>query len=93
MGGGATAPSTDSRCSFNTRPRWPAHRRWSAARDYRRVSWEDLNAEGVVRLRWWTPEELRSVVDRIDFSPSRLPSLLGAFLADGPPTTVIDVGI
>lgn len=50
---------------------WPDHPRFSgqAERIYfvrcatfdpaPRLSWDDLNAEGMVALRWWTPAELR----------------------------------
>lgn len=84
---------------------WPDHPRFSgqAERIYfvrcaafdpsPRLSWEHLNAEGVVALRWWSPEELRDGEGTIDFSPSRLPMLVATLLGDGLPATVVDVGV
>ena len=84
---------------------WPDHPRFSgqAERIYfvrcaafdpiPSFSWEHLNAEGVVALRWWSLDELRDGEATTDFSPTRLPALMAAILADGPPATVIDVGV
>jgi double-stranded uracil-DNA glycosylase len=54
-------------------------------------STDQLAAEGVTALRWWTRAEL----DRGDalFSPRRLPSLVGDLLDQGPPSEPIDVGV
>lgn len=84
---------------------WPDHPRFSgqAERIYfvrcagfdptPRLSWEHLNAEGVVALRWWSLEELQGGDRTTDFSPSRLPALMATLLGEGLPATVIDVGV
>lgn len=57
------------------------------------MTWDQLNAEGVTALGWWTEDELVAAGEAgTDFAPSRLPELARAVLADGPPTSVIDVG-
>ena len=57
-----------------------------------RHSWEQLNAEYVFELRWWTLLELE-VAAETTFAPRRLPELVGRLLHDGPPTEPIDVGV
>lgn len=60
-----------------------------------RLTWEEMRAERVHELRWWTPAELASV-DRagdVVFAPRRLPELVAAVLTDGPPPSPIDAGI
>lgn len=52
---------------------------------------EDLAAEHVVGMRWWTPEELASTTEQ--FAPRRLPELLAQLRAAGPPDSVFDAGI
>jgi len=52
---------------------------------------EELAAEGMVDMRWWTAAELRAAT--VTFAPGRLPALVGDLLADGPPTTPIDAGV
>ena len=52
---------------------------------------EQLRAEGVTGMRWWTPTELAS--SEASFAPSRLPALLSALLREGPGDAPIDVGI
>jgi ADP-ribose pyrophosphatase YjhB (NUDIX family) len=56
-----------------------------------RLTWEQLHAEYVFELRWWTLEEL----ERTDavFAPRRLPELVAALLRDGPPAEPIDAGV
>jgi ADP-ribose pyrophosphatase YjhB (NUDIX family) len=56
-----------------------------------RLSWEQLEAEFVTDVRWWTLEELERSEER--FAPRRLHELLRALLQDGPPTEPIDVGV
>ncbi len=55
------------------------------------LSEEQLLAEFVTGLRWWTLEEL-AAADTV-FAQRALPTLLEALLADGPPSQPIDVGI
>ena len=56
-----------------------------------RHTWEQLNAEGVTALRWWTLAELEAAGD-VSFAPSRLPELLRGLLLHGPPTEPVEVG-
>jgi 8-oxo-dGTP diphosphatase len=56
-----------------------------------RFSWDELMAEGVTAIRWWTLGELEAA--EATFSPRRLPSLLRALIAHGPPGAPIDVGL
>ena len=55
------------------------------------LSWEQLNAEYLFELRWWTPAELDEAEET--FAPRRLPALLRELLRDGPPAEPIDVGV
>ncbi len=57
-----------------------------------RHSWEQLNAEYVFELRWWTPDSLEAAAETT-FAPRRLPELVRALLDDGPPSAPIDVGV
>ena len=56
------------------------------------LSWEQLNAEFVFDLRWWTLDEIRGATD-VRFVPGALAEHLAALLADGPPRRPIDVGV
>lgn len=59
-----------------------------------RFGWEQLRAERVHELRWWTPWELMTANDeRTRFAPRRLSELVHALLADGPPAAPIDTGV
>jgi hypothetical protein len=42
-------------------------------------------------VRWWTMAELKAA--RTLFAPRRLPELLRAILADGPPTEPLEIGL
>ena len=55
------------------------------------LSWEQLNAEYVFGLRWWTPAELEEAEET--FAPRRLPELVRSLLRDGPPAEPIDAGV
>jgi 8-oxo-dGTP pyrophosphatase MutT (NUDIX family) len=50
---------------------------------------EQLRAEGMGAVRWWTPAELAAAEDTEDtvFSPRALPRLVAELLHDGPPVT------
>lgn len=53
-------------------------------------SWEQLNAEGVTAVRWWTLDEL-DTADEL-FAPRRLPELIRRLLRDGPPHEPVEIG-
>ncbi len=56
-----------------------------------RFTAEQLAAEYVAGMRWWTPAELEAS-DEL-FAPRRLPELVAALLRDGPPGEPVDVGV
>jgi 8-oxo-dGTP diphosphatase len=56
------------------------------------LSREELRAESVTAIRWWTQEEL-AVSGDVRFAPRRLPELVCALLRDGPPPEPIDVSV
>jgi 8-oxo-dGTP pyrophosphatase MutT (NUDIX family) len=55
------------------------------------LSWEELRAEGMTAIRWWTRAELEAT-DAI-FAPRRLPLLLHELILHGAPAEPIDVGV
>jgi ADP-ribose pyrophosphatase YjhB (NUDIX family) len=56
-----------------------------------RFTAEELAAEYVTGVRWWTVEELAASGEL--FAPRRLPELVAALLRDGPPGEPVDVGV
>ena len=52
---------------------------------------EQLLAEGVSEVRWWTLDELERA--GAEFAPRRLPELLRGLVANGPPVAPVDVGV
>ena len=56
-----------------------------------RLTPDELRAEFVTDVRWWTAEELDA--SREMHAPSRLPSLVARIRADGPPPEPIDAGV
>jgi 8-oxo-dGTP pyrophosphatase MutT (NUDIX family) len=56
------------------------------------LSPEELRAEGLGELRWWTLAEL-DAAPGVSFAPRRLPLLLRELLRDGPAPEPIDVGV
>ncbi|HJS49426.1 MAG TPA: NUDIX domain-containing protein [Gaiellaceae bacterium] len=56
-----------------------------------RLTWEQLSAEYVTAVRWWTLEELEAADVR--FAPSRLPHLVRELVLHGPPAEPLDVGV
>jgi 8-oxo-dGTP diphosphatase len=56
-----------------------------------RLSWEQMNAEFVHELRWWTLSEIAA--SDVHFVPKELHSLLASLLHDGPPNDSIDVSV
>jgi ADP-ribose pyrophosphatase YjhB (NUDIX family) len=51
---------------------------------------DELRAEGVTAIRWWTLEELEAAEEM--FAPRRLPLLLRGLILHGPPTEPVEVG-
>jgi 8-oxo-dGTP diphosphatase len=59
-----------------------------------RLSWEQLRAERLYEMRWWTLAEIEAAgAAGVHFAPRRLPARLAALLADGPPCSPVDVGV
>jgi 8-oxo-dGTP pyrophosphatase MutT (NUDIX family) len=56
-----------------------------------RLTRDELRAEYVTDLRWWTAEELDASNEM--HAPSRLPSLVARIRAEGPPPEPIDAGV
>lgn len=56
-----------------------------------RLTWDELRAEGMTAVRWWTLDELEAAEEL--FAPRRLPSLVRALAATGPPAEPLDVGV
>jgi 8-oxo-dGTP diphosphatase len=56
-----------------------------------RLTWEQLRAERLHEIRWWTLDELWASDGW--FAPRRLPEHLTVLLRDGPPTAPLDTGI
>jgi 8-oxo-dGTP diphosphatase len=57
-----------------------------------RLTWEQLRAERVHELRWWTLDELATASGDTLFAPRRLPQLIADVVADGPPASPVDAG-
>lgn len=58
-------------------------------------SWEQLRAERMHELRWWSPDDLRRAERAPDpplFAPRRLAAFLEVLRRDGPPATPVDTG-
>ena len=53
---------------------------------------EELAAEYVTGLRWWTVRRSSRRATEL-FAPRRLPELVAALLRDGPPGEPVDVGV
>ena len=56
-----------------------------------RFSWDELRAEGMTAIRWWTLDELEAAAER--FAPRRLPLLLRELIRHGPAEGPIEVGL
>ena len=57
------------------------------------MSWEELMAEHVHELRWWSVEELLEAGRQgVRFAPPELPALLAAVVTHGPPPTPLVIG-
>jgi 8-oxo-dGTP pyrophosphatase MutT (NUDIX family) len=59
------------------------------------LSVDQLIAENLTQIRWWTQDELAAFVptDTVLFAPRRLPQLIANLLADGVPDLPVDTGV
>ncbi len=56
------------------------------------LSWEQLRAERVHELRWWTLDELAASCEPgVRFAPFELPELVSLILRDGPPAAPFEL--
>jgi 8-oxo-dGTP pyrophosphatase MutT (NUDIX family) len=53
-----------------------------------RLSWDELRAESMTAIRWWTLAELEAAEER--FAPRRLPALVRDLVERGPPAEPFD---
>jgi ADP-ribose pyrophosphatase YjhB (NUDIX family) len=81
LGGGTWDGQTESYYLVRTAPFEPVPR----------LTWDELRAEGMTAVRWWTLEEMEA--SEALFAPSRLPALVRTLLVDGPPAEPVDVGV
>lgn len=59
-----------------------------------RLTWEQLRAEHLHELRWWTLDELAALdPDVVRLAPARLAGLLATLLADGPPVVPLETDV
>jgi 8-oxo-dGTP pyrophosphatase MutT (NUDIX family) len=60
-----------------------------------RLTWEQLHAERLMCIRWWTQDELAAFEPTPTelFAPRRLQALVAELLADGVPQTPLDTGV
>ena len=56
-----------------------------------RLSWDELRAEGMTAIRWWSSTSWRR--RRRSVRPARLPALVRELLLHGPPAEPLDVGV
>jgi ADP-ribose pyrophosphatase YjhB (NUDIX family) len=56
-----------------------------------RLTWEQLRAEYVTAVRWWTLDEIERSEEL--FAPRRLGELLRVLLGDGPGAEPVDAGV
>ncbi len=52
---------------------------------------QELRAESIVELRWWSPGEVAASTEM--FAPRRLPALIAQLISDGSPLEPVDVGV
>jgi len=58
------------------------------------LTWDQLRAERLHGLRWWTVAELLAAAgDGVWFAPRDLPALVADVVANGPPATPLDIGV
>jgi 8-oxo-dGTP diphosphatase len=56
------------------------------------LTWEQLRAERLHEIRWWTLDEVTAASD-VRFAPSALAHLLHRLRHDGTPAEPIDTGV
>jgi 8-oxo-dGTP pyrophosphatase MutT (NUDIX family) len=56
------------------------------------LTWEQLRAEHVHELRWWTIDEIAAAED-LHFVPGDLAARLRDLVAHGPPRAPVDIGV
>ena len=56
------------------------------------LSWDELRAERLHEIRWWTRREVE-VESEIGFAPQRFPTLVTDVIDSGPPSRPVDTGI
>jgi 8-oxo-dGTP diphosphatase len=56
------------------------------------LSWEQLRAERLHEIRWWSFGEIESATD-VWFAPQRIGELLRSLAVDGPPDEPIETGV
>jgi 8-oxo-dGTP pyrophosphatase MutT (NUDIX family) len=54
------------------------------------MTWDELNAEGMVEIRWWDVPALPDCL--VPLTPVRLATLVAELIDQGPPREVVDVG-
>lgn len=57
------------------------------------LSWEELRAERLHEIRWWTLAEVESAPPDLWFAPQRMAALLRSLADEGPPAEPVDTGI
>lgn len=58
------------------------------------LTWDQLRAERLHELRWWTLDEIVSATTSgTMFAPARLGQLFRSLITDGPPSSPIDTGV
>jgi hypothetical protein len=55
------------------------------------MGWDELRAEYIDELRWWTLDELATASER--FAPRHLPTFVAQIARDGPPPEPFDSGV
>ena len=56
------------------------------------LSWDQLRAERLHEIRWWTVDEIEAATD-VWFAPQRMGELLRALVDVGPPDEPVETGI
>ena len=57
------------------------------------MTWQQLNAEHVFELRWWTLHEIEAATDAARSSRARSARCCASLAEDGPPNAPVDVAV